>query len=138
MIWTNIVAGVRLFRRVASVALTLALVAPLIALGGGRAFAFTPIAACLSPSPPPTAQNVLYRVVGGVSIYLDVYEPPPGTGPFPILVLVHGGSFKTGCKGEKAALAARLAGSGFVVFSIDYRTGCDPAKPPSDIDDPSL
>jgi acetyl esterase/lipase len=77
-------------------------------------------------------------VVGGVSIYLDVYEPPSGTGPFPILVLVHGGSFKTGCKGEKAALAARLAGSGFVVFNIDYRTGCDPAKPPPDIDDPSL
>ena len=147
MIWSNIVARVgpprgatrpRWPGRVAPVALALALVGTLLAFDASRAIAYTPAADCVSPDPPPTALNVLYRVVGGVSIHLDVYEPPSGTGPFPILVLVHGGSFKTGCKGEKAALAARLAGSGFVVFNIDYRTGCDQAKPPPDIDDPSL
>ncbi|VTS01067.1 Uncharacterized protein OS=Sphingobacterium paucimobilis HER1398 GN=M472_09200 PE=4 SV=1: Abhydrolase_5 [Tuwongella immobilis] len=65
--------------------------------------------------------NVEYASVGGKSLRLDVHLPT-GKGPFPAIVLVHGGGFTGGAKGGYTGeLARHLARNGFVAFDIDYR-----------------
>ncbi len=90
-------------------------------------------------APAPDYDNIVYTSPNGVDITLDIYLPPAtlGDGPFPGLVVVHGGAFRQGSKEKWAADAERASGSGFVTYAIDYRLTCDPANPPTGID-PSL
>lgn len=53
---------------------------------------------------------------------VDVYLPPSGRGPFPVIVFLHGGGFITGDKRDgqqQVALAAR--DRGYAVISANYR-----------------
>jgi acetyl esterase/lipase len=50
----------------------------------------------------------------------DVYRPD-GKGPFPAVVLIHGGSWRTGSRWNMASLARRFVRSGYVVYNVDYR-----------------
>ena len=62
---------------------------------------------------------------------LDAYLPK-GDGPFPALVMAHGGSFQGGSKEARQlrALAKDLADEGFACFSINYRkVGDNPPAP---------
>lgn len=83
----------------------------------------------------PLATDVVYKITaGGVSIGLDIYLPS-GPGPFPGLVIVHGGGFKNGGKGPCirncwSAEGERAASTGFAAFVIDYRLTCNPNNPP--------
>ena len=101
----------------------------------------TTVLAVLMPAPAeslPLATDVVYKVTAlGVSIGLDVYLPS-GPGPFPGLVIVHGGAFKAGGKGPCSTNCwsvegERAASSGFAAFVIDYRLTCNPNKPPAGI-----
>jgi acetyl esterase/lipase len=62
----------------------------------------------------------------------DVYLPP-GAGPFPALLLVHGGGFFGGDKALLADAARYYAARGIVTFNINYflakTDGSDPAYP---------
>jgi acetyl esterase/lipase len=54
---------------------------------------------------------------------LDLYLPPPATGPtapLPVVVWIHGGGFVSGRKEDIGNYARILAGRGFAVASIDY------------------
>jgi acetyl esterase/lipase len=46
---------------------------------------------------------------------------PAGVGPFPAVVLIHGGAFKAGDKAMEATNAATLVANGYVAISINYR-----------------
>lgn len=48
---------------------------------------------------------------------------PPGSGPWPVLVWVHGGSFLIGSSSCATYDAAALAARGVVVVSVNYRLG---------------
>ena len=92
----------------------------------------------------PTARATLtpdveYAVVDGESLKLDAYVPD-GPGPFPAVILVHGGGWVSGDKsgGPSGALIAPmeapLGRAGFAWFSINYRLA--PKDPyPACIDD---
>lgn len=57
-----------------------------------------------------------------VDLLLDLYLPPDdGPGPRPVVVLVHGGGFVGGNRGQMAAAALSYARLGFVAASISYR-----------------
>src|SRR5213075_2196302 len=64
--------------------------------------------------------------VAGESLKLDAYVPE-GAGPFPAVILVHGGGWTAGDKsgGPKKALIAPmqepLERAGFAWFSVNYR-----------------
>jgi acetyl esterase len=60
---------------------------------------------------------------------------PQGSGPFPLLVYLHGGGWVIGSPGTHRRLCAELAeGAGVVVVSVDYRMAPeDPA--PASLDD---
>jgi acetyl esterase/lipase len=91
----------------------------------------------------PIATDVVYKVTpSGVSIGLDVYLPS-GPGPFPALVIVHGGGFRTGGKGPCSTNCwsgegERAADAGFAAFVIDYRLTCNPDNAPEGVTSPDL
>ena len=71
----------------------------------------------------PTVAALRYRAKArGIPPLADVYMPE-GSGPFPSVVLVHGGGFVIGSRTMKAMSfwATRLAEAGFAVCAIDYR-----------------
>jgi acetyl esterase len=64
--------------------------------------------------------NVPYRVVDGATLALDVYAPD-GAGPYPAVLVVHGGGWHNGDKAEFAPEGQKLALAGFVAFVANYR-----------------
>ena len=66
-------------------------------------------------------KDVEYTRPGGKAVLLDVHVPE-GRGPFPTVILVHGGGFDEGSKSTNVRpLFGVLADAGFAWFSIDYR-----------------
>lgn len=53
---------------------------------------------------------------------LDIYLPESGTGPFPVIIAIHGGAFRMGSK-TGSDLAAMFEGlnHGYAVVAVDYR-----------------
>jgi acetyl esterase len=72
--------------------------------------------------PSPTRHNdVEYARMGEVSLKLDA-SIPAGTGPFPAVIIVHGGGFMGGNKRQFVTpILEPLSRAGFAWFSVDYR-----------------
>ncbi|MBW2371516.1 MAG: alpha/beta hydrolase [Deltaproteobacteria bacterium] len=59
---------------------------------------------------------------------------PPGAGPHPVLVYLHGGGWVCGSPSTHRKLAHRFAEAGYLVFNVDYRLA--PEHPfPTPLDD---
>lgn len=71
-------------------------------------------------------KDIEYGQAAGVSLRLDA-SVPSGKGPFPAVILVHGGGWSNGDKdggpkkGYMAPLHEPLSAAGFAWFSINYR-----------------
>lgn len=67
-------------------------------------------------------QDVDYLHVNGESFHATIYQPE-GTGPFPLVVDVHGGAWVRNdiCRDEHALMDKALAAMGMVVVAIDFR-----------------
>jgi len=80
--------------------------------GGSAAFA----------SVDPTHKDLAYAEVADTQ-NLDLYIPTSGTGPFPVVIMVHGGGFMFGDKADGAGLTGvdQLLAAGYAVASINYR-----------------
>lgn len=73
-------------------------------------------------------ENVEYAKVGDLSLRMDV-NVPEGPGPFPAVILVHGGGWIAGDrKTNVQPLFQPLSGAGFAWFSISYRLANDPMQ----------
>jgi acetyl esterase len=71
-------------------------------------------------------KNVEFSRAGGVSLRLDASIPDAG-GPFPAVIIVHGGGWVRGDRrNDVAPLFKPLADAGIAWFSIDYRLVIDP------------
>jgi alpha/beta superfamily hydrolase len=58
------------------------------------------------------------------TLKLDLYKPIGDHNPNrPLAVLVHGGSWLTGCKEDMAWLAKEMVGRGYAVAAVNYRLG---------------
>ena len=79
-------------------------------------------------------KDVEFARRGGQSLLLDA-SIPDGPGPFPAVILVHGGGFATGNKTTYITpIFAPLTDAQFAWFSIDYRLGPG-AQLPAPMDD---
>ena len=75
-----------------------------------------------SQGPGRPDQTVTYATVNGTPLALDVYQPRerPAKPGRPIVV-IHGGFWSAGLKGEATLASRHLADLGFTVFDIQYR-----------------
>lgn len=92
-----------------------------------RRFATPLIMALLSSvsAPGSVFSDLEYGRAGGTSLRMDV-RTPAGHGPFPALVLVHGGGWVRGDRTwNMAPLFDPLTRAGFVTCSISYRLAAD-------------
>lgn len=66
-------------------------------------------------------RDIEFARPGGVPLTLDLYVPE-GKGPFPAVIIVHGGGWRTGTKRTYVTpLFEPLTRAGFAWFTIDYR-----------------
>jgi alpha-L-fucosidase 2 len=66
-------------------------------------------------------EDVEFGQAGGQSLRMDAYVPEGG-GPFPAVIIVHGGAWVTGDRKRSVQpLFAPLSNAGFAWFSISYR-----------------
>jgi acetyl esterase/lipase len=76
--------------------------------------------------------NVTYATTSPAQ-QMDLYLPK-GDGPFPLVVLIHGGAFKMGDKRMETSNAEALVAKGYAAASINYRLSSE-AKFPAQIED---
>ena len=79
-----------------------------------------------------TWTNVVYASTSATQV-MDIYLPE-GDGPFPVVVLIHGGAFKMGDKSMETRNAEALVAKGYAAASINYRLSGE-AKYPAQIQD---
>ncbi len=86
-------------------------------------------------SVPPTYGDLVYATVSPAQT-LDLYLPASGTGPFAIVVIVHGGAFREGDKRWNDGLIGidRLLAAGYAAASVNYRLSGE-ARYPAQIED---
>lgn len=65
-------------------------------------------------------ENVPYGRAGGEELLADLYVPE-GPGPFPGVVVIHGGGWYKGHRGQMRFVCKRLARRGYAAVSISYR-----------------
>lgn len=69
--------------------------------------------------PPPTFADVVYKRLDTLALHLDVYRPRSGTGPYPVVLWLHGGGWREGSKRNPRPI--ELLADGFAVVSVQYR-----------------
>lgn len=106
-----------------------------------RAWAIILATACLTPSASfaqrlgprdvdtlPSRPPQLRALYGPDSLQVGELRLPPGSGPFPLAVVIHGGCWTRGYATLKntAAVASALLDDGIATWNIEYRQGGDP------------
>ncbi|MEW5938212.1 MAG: alpha/beta hydrolase [Chloroflexota bacterium] len=78
-------------------------------------------------TPGEVLRDAVYCTMDSVPLGMDMYFPAAGSGPWPVLLYVHGGGWNSGDKSEILGLRdlPELTGAGYVVASIDYRLSPD-------------
>ena len=67
-------------------------------------------------------KTLVYKIVQDCEIRADLYCPPTGSGPAPIIVYIHGGALINGSRRDIRPRQLQLyLDSGYAVVSIDYR-----------------
>ena len=101
------------------------------------AFALSPLTARAAEKPRfDRVRNVTYAKPNGPTapgLLAEVYVPH-GRGPFPGVVVIHGGAWSVGSRHQLGKAAAALADHGYTAVAIDYRLAPQ-HKFPAQIDD---
>ncbi|MDQ2071500.1 alpha/beta hydrolase [Haloarcula sp. H-GB4] len=74
-----------------------------------------------APESVTVQRDIPFHEAGGETLTLDLYDATAASGPKPVAVLVRGGAFTSGDKGEFARHALDLAADGFLVIEPQYR-----------------
>ncbi|MGE3808960.1 MAG: alpha/beta hydrolase fold domain-containing protein [Gemmataceae bacterium] len=79
-------------------------------------------------------KDVVYGKGGDVELKLDLARPKEGEGPFPCIVCIHGGGWRSGSRQSLGKTIEVFARRGYVAATISYRLAPG-AKFPSQIED---
>lgn len=73
--------------------------------------------------PPKTTseQDIVYTKAGSEDLKLDLARPATGDGPFPAVVVIHGGAWRQGNKADMRPILPQFAQRGYVAISPQYR-----------------
>ncbi|MFN0171580.1 MAG: alpha/beta hydrolase fold domain-containing protein [Bryobacteraceae bacterium] len=72
-------------------------------------------------APPFVQRDLVYGQAGGVDLKLDFARPSEGSGPFPLVICIHGGAWRSGSKSGYAVALPLLVQHGYAAASLDYR-----------------
>jgi acetyl esterase/lipase len=74
------------------------------------------------PAPPAVkvSKDVLFDTLGDTRLYLDV-AVPEGDGPFPCVVMFHGGAWSMGSRKDLSSVIEMVAAKGYVAVTASYR-----------------
>ena len=78
-------------------------------------------------------KDIVYKEIDGKKLKLNAYVPK-GDGPFPSVLVVHGGAWRSGSRTQLTMYAKSLARRGYSCFAIDYRLAPQ-HKSPAQIED---
>lgn len=87
----------------------------------GMRLLFDSVSRLLNGRLPPLGQQITGISLGEHTPATVDLQIPSGSGPHPVLVYLHGGAWVAGSPASHRKLTARIAESGFVVVSVDYR-----------------
>ncbi len=65
--------------------------------------------------------DIPYAPGGETHHLLDVYKPAKGTGPWPVVMYIHGGGFRILSKDSHWGMGLAFAKRGYLVFLVNYR-----------------
>jgi acetyl esterase/lipase len=98
-----------------------------------KLFRILPLLIAASAASGAQLQEVVYRVVDGHELKMDL-AIPEGAGPFPVVVCLHGGGWSMGSKRSFHSIIRGLAESGFVAATVQYRLA-PAARHPAQVED---
>ena len=78
--------------------------------------------------------DVVFKSVDGVDLSIDVYSPKNDATPNPLILIIHGGYWKTGDKSVHVQQGIEFAELGYTAASVNYRLSAD-HKFPANIED---
>lgn len=93
-----------------------------------RDYPFIQIASAAVPDGVRKVESLTYVQYGNRCLQLDLYLPRAG-GSHPLVVLVHGGGWRSGFRDEFAPMAVRLAQQGWAAATISYRLSGEAGYP---------
>ena len=79
-------------------------------------------------------RDLVYGKGGGEELRLDLAMPGEGDGPFPAVVCLHGGGWRSGNRQQLGQTIEALAGRGYVAVTVSYRLAPG-ARFPAQIED---
>jgi acetyl esterase/lipase len=79
-------------------------------------------------------QEITYTKVGERELKLDLIAPARGEGPYPAVVVIHGGAWRGGKKEDVRLVQTLLANAGYVSISPQYRF-CPAEQFPAQVED---
>ena len=66
-------------------------------------------------------RDIVYTKVGSTELKLDLAAPEQGDGPFPAVLVIHGGAWRQGNKKDVGLILHQFAARGYVAVSPQYR-----------------
>jgi acetyl esterase/lipase len=92
----------------------------------GTTIAILALAAGIGPArgdePKVTAENdLVYTKAGEAELKIDIARPAEGDGPFPAVLVIHGGGWRGGSKDQSRGALLEFARRGYVAASPQYR-----------------
>jgi acetyl esterase/lipase len=92
-----------------------------------------PQAVLVEPSIPPgviSRENIAYEKYGEREMHLDLFTPREKRGgPFPGVILIHGGGWRSGNRQMEWPMALYLAERGYVTATVEYRLSAEALYP---------
>src|ERR1700722_2269291 len=67
-----------------------------------------------------TERDLVYTKAGSTELKLDLALPGQGEGPFPAVLVIHGGAWRGGNKGQVGPVLLDFARRGYVAVSPQY------------------
>jgi acetyl esterase/lipase len=68
-----------------------------------------------------TERDIVYAKVGAIELKLDLARPAQGDGPFPAVLVIHGGAWRGGNKADVGPILPEFVRHGYVAISPQYR-----------------
>lgn len=79
-------------------------------------------------------KNVIFKEVSGSKLGVDIYRPKNDTTPNPLILVIHGGYWKSGDKSVHVQQGIEFAELGYTVAAMNYRLSADHKFPANIVD----